>query len=98
MQVAQQRECMAIALRRLSALESDAQALKRQLAFLGLPLLAPPHINGVQGPTLEAGRPATPTQARGVLSMRSSGVRLATNTVAIDMVGLVLEEAICACN
>jgi hypothetical protein len=38
-----------------------------------------------------------PTQARGVLSMRSSGDRLATNTVAIDMVGLVLEEALCAC-
>jgi hypothetical protein len=31
MQVVQQRECMAIALRRLSALQSEAQVVKRQL-------------------------------------------------------------------
>ena len=87
---------MAIAVRRLKAVDLEAQALRRRLATLSPHAALMPHAGGAAllGPILEGGRVGTPTEARGVLSQYDAGGVIASDALALGLVSVVLEEAI----
>ena len=78
---------MAIAVRRLKAVDLEAQALRRRLATLSTHAALMPHAGGAAllGPILEGGRVGTPTEARGVLSQYDAGGTRACGAIGVPV-------------